>query len=161
MAKSTPAPPHPIGIGHGFYQLTAQLAMVGKKLPLTMSDPAFLSLPSGSDPPSTLRWASLASVSEEKWDLLPSGKATFAFPLGLLTIWSSELGSASLCHPPDLFISFGKPTQIWPVNIYKKIHSFVIHGDFWLWVRVWEASSKNEAWDYVLEKKTRYWIAVH
>lgn len=55
---------HPIKSA-GFLLLTAQLAMVGKKAPATLSD---LDLPDplGLNLPRTLRWAYLALVSEEK-----------------------------------------------------------------------------------------------
>lgn len=138
------------------YQLNAQLAMVGKKPQGTRSD-LDLPDPSGLDLPRTLRWAYLALVSEEKWVLLSSGKAAAAFPWGLLcTLEQGTRVSELVSRTRPLRLLWKTyPNLARRLTSIKKIHPYMIHGDFWLQVRVWAASNKNEAWDHVLEKKKK------
>lgn len=81
-------------------QVMARSARAGSKPQGTISDPAFLPDPSGSDPPRRLPWDDLTHILEEKEGVLSSGKTCCLF-LGTaraITVWNWELDSASLCH---------------------------------------------------------------
>lgn len=78
-----------------------------------------------------------------------------------ITIWNRELDSAGLCCMPDLFPFFGLATQIWPSNKCLLKKNPALHDSWRLLTPEQGLSSKDEARDHVLEKKTRYGIAAH